>query len=235
MPKCLSLLMLSISFISSFLVYASPPNNYEAAKRVANGLFSSHKMTLYCGCDYGEDHKIDLASCNMQSAKPIKRARKLEWEHMMPAENFGRQLACWQEPICTDKTGKPYRGRTCCQRVSSEFREMEAELYNLWPSVGLINQARSDYRYAVLPWQPTFYGCDFRVDKSSRKVEPSNHAKGIVARANLFMAKKYKIQLSDAQKKLFEAWNKQFPPTNWELTWAYRVEEVEGYRNTYIS
>ena len=35
----------------------------------------------------------------MEEADRYKRAHVMEWEHMMPAENFGRQLPCWQEKI----------------------------------------------------------------------------------------------------------------------------------------
>jgi len=67
-----------------------------------------------------------------------------------------------------------------------------------------------------------------------RKVEPPNRAKGVVARANFFMAERYHIHLSKSQRKLFEAWNKEFPPTAWEKTQANQVAKFEGYHNAYI-
>ena len=170
----------------------------------------------------------------MQSASSIKRARRVEWEHMMPAENFGNHFPCWREPLCTKKNGKQYKGRACCERIDPEFRHAEAELYNLWPAVGLVNQARSNYRYSPVQPNTLFYGCSISIDKSARKVEPADSVKGIVARANLFMAQHYAIRLSDQQQQLFTAWSKQFPPSVWEKEWAAHVAQTEGYTNPYI-
>ena len=153
----------------------------------------------------------------------------------MPAENFGRQFKCWREKLCVDThSGRTYKGRKCCQKISAEFRQAEAELYNLWPAVGLVNQARSNFRYSPLPQKNGFYGCAMEIDKSGRKASPPAHARGIVARANLFMAQKYGIKLSRSQRKLFNAWNKTYPPSPWERNWAYRVKNITGYKNPYI-
>ena len=209
------------------------PETYSIAKRYARVLFHENPVTLYCACHY-DKNRIDLKSCGMESAKHIKRARRVEFEHMMPAENFGRHLVCWREKICRNKEGKAYKGRSCCRKKSPEFNEAEAELYNLWPSVGLVNQARSNFRFSPLPRRSGFYGCDIEIDKKQRKVDPPNRAKGIVARANLFMSERYNIRLSPAQRKLFKAWSKQYPPTEQEKSWAASVAKVEGYQNRYI-
>nr|WP_058532942.1 DUF4113 domain-containing protein [Legionella saoudiensis] len=81
--------------------------------------------------------------------------------------------------IC-DKTLK---GRTCCQKIDERFRHMDAELYNLWPESGLINQARSNYRFGMVPGQDDYFGCTIKIDKATRRVEPADVAKGVVARA----------------------------------------------------
>ena len=214
-------------------VFSASPNTFYEAKKIASNLFESNRVTLYCSCSYDKYNAIDLASCGMESASMIKRAHRVEWEHMMPAENFGRHFKCWREPICLHN-GKPFKGRKCCEKIDAEFKRAESELYNLWPSVGLVNQARSNYRYSVLPKKNGFYGCTFEVDNQLRKIEPADRAKGIVARANLFMAQKYYIQLSPSQQKLFEIWNKEFPPTSWEKIWASKIAEIEGYSNPYI-
>lgn len=153
---------------------------------------------------------------------------------MMPAEQFGHHFKCWREPLC-EKNGKPYKGRACCEKIDPVFKQLEAELYNIWPSVGLVNQARSNYRFAVLEPKQPFYGCSIIIDKKARRVEPPDNAKGIISRANLFIAHRYGIALSDAQKKLFFAWSNQFPPSPFEMKWANKVATIEGYENPYIS
>ncbi len=91
---------------------------------------------------------------------------------MMPAENFGRHFACWRELQCT-RQGKAYKGRKCCQQTDALYRKAEAELYNLWPAVGLVNQARSNYRFSMLESKKGFYGCGIEIDTKLRKVEGS--------------------------------------------------------------
>lgn len=220
-------------FLCTFINPLHALSSFSLAKKIASHLFQNHRVTLYCRCQYTKSNVVDLSSCNMQLAESIKRAHRVEWEHMMPAENFGKQLRCWTEEICI-QNNKRNKGRQCCEKVDSTFNAMEGELYNLWPSVGLVNQARSNYRYGILEEESTFYGCNFKVNSKLRKAEPSSKAKGIVARANLFMAKKYNLNLSASQKGLFEAWNIQYPPSNFEKQWASNVAEIQGYKNPYI-
>lgn len=207
-------------------------SSFPEAKKIAVKLFKNNRVTLYCQCKYDQHKKIDLKSCHMQSANHIKRAQHMEWEHMMPAEHFGKHLKCWQEDSCKIKNKK---GRQCCSKIDNKFKEMEGELYNLWPTVGLVNQARSNYRYSPIEKNTDFYGCPFKIDAELKKVEPADYAKGIVARANLFMSKRYHINLSPSQQKIFKAWNKQFPPSAWEKEWASHVAKIQGYENQFIS
>ncbi|CAM4376641.1 MAG: Nuclease NucM [Legionella sp.] len=222
-----------IVLISS-ATFADSPNSFTQAKKIAAQLFRAHPHTVYCGCSY-QEKSVNLASCGMQQASDKKRANRIEWEHICAAEHFGQQFTCWREPLCKDKNGRAFKGRKCCQKIDERFRHMEAELYNLWPESGLVNQARSNYRFGVLPNQEGYYGCSIKIDKSLRRVEPSDEAKGIVARAYLFMSEHYTLSLSRQQEQLFRAWNKQFPPTVWEQEWATQVAQIEGYPNHYIT
>ncbi len=232
MHKIIQSLLITVIILACSISNAAP-GNFSESKRIARKIFNEHPQTLYCGCAYNQSYQIDLSSCHMDAAKNIKRANRIEYEHMMPAENFGRQFQCWREPLC-HRNGKKYKGRKCCGQIDMKFKAAEAELYNLWPAVGLVNQARSNYRFSMLDSKKGFFGCDIEIDTTLRKVEPPNRAKGIVARANLFMSVKYNVSLSPAQRNLFNAWNHQFPPTPWEINWAAQVAQIEGYSNPYI-
>ena len=223
-------------------LFAQTPNNFSSAKKIARKVFSYNRTTLYCGCKYDKYNRIDLKSCGMQSAAKSRRARRVEWEHMMPASNFGRHFKCWREKLCAKRNGKKYRGRKCCEKIDKIFRKAESELYNLWPSVGSVNQFRSNYRYAEFypdSFSPKYYfkGCPIvkkRITSKITRIEPRNEAKGIVARANLFMSQKYDVRLSKGQRRLFESWNNRFSPSAWEFQWATKVAKIEGYPNNFI-
>ena len=101
-------------------------------------------------------------------------------------------------------------------------------------SVVAVNNARTIYRFGEVSDKHPFYGCEFYIDKSMRRVEPSELVKGTVARAHLFMASHYHLKLSKAQRQLLNSWNNLFPPSAWELQWAQMIAKLEGYDNAYI-
>ncbi|MGC1183515.1 endonuclease [Legionella sp.] len=214
--------------------YAASPDSFARAKKIAVSVFSKHPQTIYCQCTYNQK-EIDLTSCGMQEASANKRAHRMEFEHIVAAEHLGQRFECWRTPLCTDKQGKPFKGRRCCQQIDKHYRHLEAELYNLWPAVGLVNQARSNYRFGMIPGKNNYFGCTIKIDKALRRAEPPDNAKGVVARAYLFMAEHYRISLSSSQKELFMAWNKTYSPSAWELQWASQVAAIEGYPNPYIT
>lgn len=222
-----------LTFSFSPQTYSDSPASFSRAKTIAKKLFAHQRETLYCSCRFDEANLVDLSSCNMQQASSIKRAKRIEWEHIMPAEHFGRYFQCWQQAMC-EKDGKVYGGRKCCEKIDPVFKHTESELYNLWPSVGVINQVRSNYYYSKIKSKSQLYGCDFSVDKIKKTVEPRNAIKGLVARANLFMSYRYNVPLSKEQRNLFESWHVKYPPTAAEKNWARQVAEIEGYHNPYI-
>ena len=103
----------------------------------------------------------------------MKRAQRIEWEHVVPAHAFGQSFKEWREghPDCVTQSGKAYKGRKCASKVNIEYRRMEADMHNLFPAIGEVNGDRSNYSMAILPGEPRLYGkCD--VEISSRKIEP---------------------------------------------------------------
>ena len=97
-------------------------NTFDQAKKIAARIHADHETTVYCPCKYS-GKKIDLASCNYQfQSRTDTRARRLEWEHIVPAENFGQSFTEWREGAESCGTQK---GRKCAE-TNSEFMHMEA-------------------------------------------------------------------------------------------------------------
>ena len=218
--------------VSTSLSVIASPNNFSQAKKIAEQLFEQNPQTIYCQCLY-DKKEVQLDSCNMQSAGTVKRAHRIEWEHIMAAQHFGVGFDCWNKPLC-ERDGTYYKGRACCEKIDPKFRQVESELYNLWPEVGAVNLARSNYRFVASLDIDGFYGCAIKINKKQHQVEPPDYAKGTVARAYLFMAYFYSISLKEGEYELFIDWNRRYPPTPWELTWANQVAEIEGYTNPFI-
>lgn len=211
--------------------------NYTQAKKLARQIYAEHRATFYCGCQYDKHGKVNLESCGYQHRENLRRAKRLEWEHIMPAHHFGQHRLCWREPICRKQNGKTYKGRNCCRKVDPTFVKMEADLHNLVPEIGELNGLRSNYRFGVLPYvKPGQFGmCEFKIDEKSRRVEPKADTRGMIARIYLYMANTYQIPLSDSQKKLFEAWNNQYPASSWEKERNEKIYQLQGNRNTFVS
>ena len=211
--------------------------HFRQAKRLANEIHEGHPFTLYCNCRY-QNHEIDLKSCGYEPHKDPKRARRLEWEHVVPAEAFGQGFVEWREgsPRCVHK-GKPFKGRKCAQN-NPEFARMEADLYNLWPEIGELNGLRNNYSMAELGAEKSgngdFGGCRAKIE--DRKFEPMPPAKGRVARVYMYMDQVYPRRgiISEKNRKLFEAWDKLHPVDPWECQRAKKIETVQGSENAVL-
>jgi len=216
----------------------------SSKKLLLKKVYFDHQVTFYCQNEYeikqvkGKEKALIIRDKTKytprneftKKGKINVRAKRIEWEHLIPAENFGRQLTCWRDGDAKcQKNGKAYKGRRCCKKVSKEFKIMEADMRNLVPSIGEINADRSNLRYMdtreELKGQ---YGeCKFKVDFKERKVYPANYTKGLIARTYLYFSKKYKMKLSDRDKKMFNAWNKMYPETEWEILRKNRIEKLQ--------
>jgi deoxyribonuclease-1 len=213
-------------------------HSFAKAKKLALELHLEHPFTIYCGCRY-EGKKIDLKSCGYRPHKNAKRAGRLEWEHVVPAENFGRSFSEWRNP--PEHCVKKHKKSRKCAETNPEFAHMEADLYNLWPEIGELNGLRNNYSMEALggaernPPSKSFGGC--RAVVSGKKFEPMDQAKGIVARVYLYMDLSYPGRgvISNKNRKLFEAWDKQFPVTPWECRRAEKIRRVQGNENPVLA
>ena len=209
--------------------------SFRKAKRALHQqVFRDHRETLYCGCRYGSDRQVDLQSCGYVPKRDNKRAHRIEWEHVVPAAVFGAGLAAWRDghPDCIDKRGRPFKGRQCARKVSTEFRTMEADLYNLYPAIGEVNSLRSDRSMGEIPGEARELGrCD--VEIAGRHVEPRASVRGDIARTYRYMDAAYPGRgiLSPRDRQLLEAWALQDPVDPWECERARRVEAIQGNTN----
>lgn len=91
---------------------------------------------------------------------------------------------------------------------------MEADLQNIVPAIGEINEDRKNYRYAESPKTMRFtqYGnCKVFTDFKAKRFYPADYSKGWIARSYLYMSETYNIRLSKQERQLMEAWDKKYP------------------------
>ncbi len=210
--------------------------HFTQAKKMAHDIHAENPTTIYCPCKY-TGKTIDLASCGYKPHKDQKRAAKLEWEHVVPAHAFGQAFAEWRvgAPKCFRKN-RSFKGRKCAE-TNPEFSRMEADLYNLWPAIGELNGLRSNFSMAAIAGEGTlsFGKCKAKIDH--KKFEPMDADKGIVARTYLYMEANYPGRgiISNKNSKLFAAWDKMYPVTEWECRRAEKIQKIQGNENQILS
>jgi deoxyribonuclease-1 len=227
----LQLILLSLDFDFAWSQNAQI-KNFTQAKSYLYEIHGKKGFTIYCQCQY-EDKAIDHESCGYKSKLHTKRSNKLEWEHVVPAHAFGQAFKSWREghESCLHlKKNKRFKGRKCAQKIDKNFNFMEADLYNLWPAVGAINAQRSNF--SMGQWQgdkgKIFGNCAVKIHQ--RKIEPPDSVKGLIARIYQYMDQAYPGRgvISRKNRKLFEAWDKQYPITKEECLWAEKVKKIQG-------
>ena len=210
--------------------------SFSKAKKLMRQVFAGHERTFYCDCAY-DGTTVDVQSCGYQPQKPSKRARQLEWEHVVPAEAFGQSFPEWRDghPNCVDRKGKAFKGRNCAAKMAVPFRYMEADLYNLQPAIGEVNQLRSNYSMAMIPGEAWKFGrCDLEI--KDRKIEPRPEIRGDIARTYFYMDAAYPGRgiISEKNRKLFEAWDREDPVDAWERERVHRIERLQGNTNPFV-
>lgn len=210
--------------------------SFSKAKKLAASLYTSRPQTFYCACVF-TGKAVDFAGCGYQPKGKSANANRLEWEHVVPAENFGRSFVEWREghATCVDNNGRAFKGRNCARKVSREFRRMEADLYNLMPESADTNRQRSNYAPGMVSGEARAYGaCDIEIE--DRTFEPRPDIRGDIARIYFYMDKAYPGRgiVSRQNRRLFEVWDTQDPLDAWERARARRIEELQGNANPFI-
>ncbi|MFJ4068910.1 endonuclease [Pseudomonas sp. NPDC089996] len=232
MKKLLCAVVVALAAIPA--AFANPPATFTEAKVVAKQKIyqdqgSSAMGELYCGCKWTwvgkSGGRVDLKSCGYETRKLKTRAERTEWEHIVPAWTFGHQRQCWQNG-----------GREQCVDSDPTFRAMEANLFNLYPSVGEVNGDRSNFNYGMVSGVAPQYGqCTTKVDFQQKTAEPRNEVKGLVARTTFYMFDRYKLSMSRQQQQVLMAWDKQYPVSAWEKQRDQRIAAIMGHNNPFVT
>lgn len=210
----------------------------RAKKLLEQKVYFDHRVTFYCLAEFDERKNIALPA-GFTTPEHAKRARRVEWEHVVPAENFGRFFREWRDGDfkCIREDGTAFRGRRCAEKASRPYRLMQSDLYNLYPAIGAVNAIRSNHNFEILPeGTPSTFGvCPMKVVRN--RVEPPEYTRGAIARTTLYMADAYAdvYRLSAKQRAMMESWNEKFPPDAWECKRAKRIRAIQGNENRFVT
>ena len=235
--------LLCLAFVGAEPQAAPPPFgnstvvSFQAAKRLLTIVYADHPETLYSGCAFHLGQSVDTDRCGYRPQREGRRAHAIEWEHVVPAAAFGQGFAAWRvgHPDCVDRRGRAFRGRQCAARVDPTFRRIEADMYNLVPEIGELNNLRANLPMGQVRISRYDFG-RAGVRLGGGLFEPRPEVRGDVARIYLYMDGAYpQLQLLDAPARaLFAVWSAEDPVDAWECERARRIERVQGNRNRWI-
>jgi deoxyribonuclease-1 len=220
---------------------------WSSAKRLSADIWEAQTdskgySSFYCGCDISRSGrtggKVDLSTCGVTPRKNASRARRLEWEHVVPASIIARGHSCWTEgdSKCVDKSGKPFSGRSCCEISDPIYNMAATDPVNLVPAVGEINGDRSNYHYGEIPGEAREYGlCDMEIDHARKRAEPPSHRRGDIARIWAYMSRAYGIEVSQDQANLYRKWIAEDPISLEELRINKAITDAGHRSNPFVT
>ena len=208
----------------------SAKKSFRRSKRIlATKIYNKHRVAFYSGCTYRvRDKKLvpTFNTCGYKIRKTRTRARRIEWEHIVPAHRFGKVLRCWGRG-----------GRGYCRTSNPKFAEMEADMHNLVPAIGEINGDRSNFPYGEVPGEPRAYGkdVDMEVDFKLDLAEAPDNRLGDIARVYLYMNSKYGMALEEEEVERLMSWNNSDPADEWEIEKNDMVKIHQGNDNPFVT
>lgn len=115
--KILIFLVTLVSCLPALAASATDTTNdsFSKAKRMLEReVYQDNRVTIYCGAKFDSKKHITPPT-GFTTTKHVKRAKKVEWKHVVPAENFGRAFSEWREghAQCVNNKGKSFKGRKC--------------------------------------------------------------------------------------------------------------------------
>lgn len=208
-------------------------NFTKAKKLLSKNAKELGLKSFYCGCDIEWRDLKGSPITNKCGYTPRKsfsksgeineRAKRIEWEHVMPAYRLSKNLSCWANG-----------GRKACKN-DQKFNQMEGDLNNLVPAIGEVNGDRSNFEYGIIPGEVRLYGqCDFEIDFKAKKAEPREDIRGDIARIYFYMKDTYNLSLPSDTLKMMEAWEKADPVSEDEISHNKNIIRLGGKKNPYL-
>jgi deoxyribonuclease-1 len=148
--------------------------------------------------------------------------RSYNVEHVYPMSWVTKKLRCGD--------------RQRCRRESARFNEIESDMHNMYPARKDLNRERGSYPFRELRGENRVErGCDLEIDHRSRAVEPRPASRGNIARAMLYMADRYDLEIYERQRRMLLQWHHDDPVDDAESDRNRAIARVQGNANPWIA
>lgn len=174
-------------------------------------VYKNHGKTIYCNKPFSTASKEEKSKAHVNA------------EHIFPMSWVTKQLKCGT--------------RQECRKNSKQFKVIESDLHNIYPASERLNEARSNYQFGTIKGEKRIFGngCDFEVDDNRRIAEPTNRKRGDIARAMLYLAHTYNLNLPKKTRQLMQQWDTQDKPDAEEKRREKIIRNLQGRENKFIT
>ncbi len=228
-----SLLFIGLSTLLSAGSYAAPDNRSQA-KNVLKMVDLDYKKTFLNNCDYhyNPNSCMDKSIVETKGCSIHEDNETMSWMQIVPDTFYGRYKACMVEKPCINVfTKEAFGSPLCCRRIDMQYREMEADLFNLVPAVSSLAAVQKGRIFGEVKI-PTEYLGDVKLDENY--LEPPARVKGDIARVYLYMDRRYGLELTPEQKRLFLKWHKEDGVDAKECKLAKVFQKIQGGKNPWL-
>lgn len=195
-------------------------------------IYQTHRKTFFCDEAFSEKGEVLYYGC--PRCPPIKM--NIQWMAIVPIEQLAKNLNCYHQKICLDKTGQPFKGLRCCEISNDYFKRMKGDLHNLVPELPNISRQRLHKRFGAIAVNEIHdKGCHYYIDHKNKLIDPSPQVRGMIARTYLYMRTRYPLLLSPDEFSLYLQWHQKYPVTQWERERNHKIQQYQGNSNPYIT
>ena len=254
---------LIISLLAVFGTYAREQESptFTAAKQNMQKIFRKldNPTTLYCGCPISfplfQKYRPDLEKCGYIIRFDEKRARRIEAEHIMPAWEFGHKMQCWKKGkrrFCSATSPEYSAMESDLHNLYPAIGEVNQDRSNFsfaQTASGYKNSSKGSFKekkyhgdtYEVYNNSHktakigNYGNCVLAIDTKRQRIVPPDRAKGIIARAYLYMHQQYQVELDDEHLNLFYRWNREFAPDSNECRRNTLIQKIQGNDNPFVT
>ena len=188
--------------------------HYATSRKELWNIYQNRGDTLYSG-----------ETANRHANRP-KDGDNLQTEHVYPMS--------WVRAKMNAESGET-KDRKQWQETSAEFNEIESDMHNLFPARAGNNKIRNSMLQGYVEGDNYFDDAKtIKIDTKNQVIEPREEARGKVARATLYMADKYGLNLPEEQKVQMTKWNEDYPPDEEEKLRNILIGQKQGNLNPFI-
>lgn len=190
-----------------------------------------------------------LKSAQHKPKYKYRSARKMLFTKVEPQAEAGEIVALYTAKRKRAQPRNSPQGFNCehllprawmGSKRSKNFKYIEADLHNLFPSEIKTNSRRAHLPFGEVTGQPSYrIGLDSMIGESSQGEEvmqPRPQVRGDIARALLYMALRWDLPLNKYQPlEILQKWSNFDPPSQREERRDQEIYHLQGNRNPFVS